>query len=47
MKPVQCSSCFKQSCVGGGYQEKDYCSSYIHPEAFVEAKKIYAEDSET
>jgi len=47
MKPIQCSSCFKQSCVGGGHQEKDYCSSYVHPEVFIEAKKIYAEDAET
>ncbi len=47
MKPIQCSSCFKQSCVGGGHQEKDYCPTYSHPEVFEEAKKIYAEDSET
>ncbi len=47
MKPIQCASCFKQSCVGDGHQEKDYCPSYAHPETFVEAKKIYAEDSET
>jgi len=47
MNPIQCSSCFKQSCVGGGHQEKDYCSSFVHPDVFVEAKQIYAEDKET
>ncbi len=47
MKPIQCSSCFKQSCVGGGHQEKDYCPTHAHPEIFEEAKKIYANDSET
>jgi len=26
-------------CGGGGHQEQDYCSSYVHPEVFVEAKK--------
>ncbi len=47
MKPIQCSSCFKQSCVGDGHQEKPYCPTYAHPEIFDEAKKIYAKDSET
>jgi uncharacterized metal-binding protein len=47
MKPIQCASCFKQSCVGDGHQEKDYCPTYGHPEVFEEAKKIYAQDLET
>ncbi|MCP4755490.1 MAG: DUF1847 domain-containing protein [Proteobacteria bacterium] len=47
MKPIQCASCFKQSCVGDGHQEKEYCPTYAHPEVFDAAKKIYAEDSET
>ncbi len=47
MKPIQCSSCFKQSCVGDGHQEKDYCATYAHPEAFEEAKKLYVQDAET
>jgi len=47
MKPIQCSSCFKQSCAGGGYQEKDYCASYIHREVFEAARQVYAADPET
>jgi len=47
MKPIQRSSCFKQSCVGSGYQEKEYCPTYNFPEIFAEAKEIYASDSET
>ena len=47
MKPIQCASCFMQSCVGDGHQEKDYCATHVHPEIMAEAKKIYALDSET
>ena len=47
MKQIQCASCFKQSCVGDGHQEKDYCPTYSLPEIFKNAKKIYAEDGET
>lgn len=47
MKSVQCSACFKQSCVGGGHQEKSFCPTNNHPEVFAEARKVYARDSET
>jgi len=47
MKPIQCASCFKQSCVGSGHQEKDFCPTFVHPEIFDQAKTIYAQDSET
>ncbi len=47
MTDIQCSSCFKQLCVGGGYQEKDFCPKHVHPEIYGEAEKIYFEDAET
>lgn len=47
MKPIQCASCFMQSCVGNGHQEKDFCPTFAHPEIFDQAKTIYAQDSET
>ena len=47
MKTLQCSSCFKQLCVGGGHREMETCPVYAYPEVFDEAKKIYAQDSET
>jgi len=47
MKMIQCVSCFKQLCVGGGHQDKDFCPMHVHPEVFDDAEKVYAEDSET
>ena len=47
MNTLQCSSCFKQFCVGGGHREKETCPVHAYPEVFDEAKKIYAQDSET
>jgi uncharacterized metal-binding protein len=47
MKMIQCSSCFKQLCVGGGSQEEDFCPVSRYPEIFDEAKRTYAEDSQT
>lgn len=47
MSNIQCVSCFQQLCVGGGFQEKNYCPKNVYPEVYVDAEAAYATDVET
>lgn len=47
MSDIQCASCFQQLCVGGGFQEKNYCPKHVCPDVYAEAEAAYTSDSET
>ena len=47
MSDIQCASCFQQLCVGGGFQEKNFCPKNVYPEVYAAAEAEYAADAET